>query len=57
MRNKRKRNKEIVEIKNWKICMRNVKHVQGDKGGNIETKFVMNKISCRKHNKYCKYEN
>ena len=37
--------------------MRNVKHVQGDKGGNIETKFVINKISCRKHNKYCKYEN
>ena len=48
----------MVKIKNWKICMRNVKHMKGDKGGeNIEIKLVINKINCRKNYKYCKYEN
>ena len=58
MRNRRKRNKEMVKIKNRKICMRKVKHIQGDKGGkNIDIKLVINKINCRRHYKYCKYEN
>ena len=48
----------MVKIKNRKICMRKVKHIQGDKGGkNIEIKLVIKKINCRKHYKYCKYEN
>ena len=57
LRNRRKRNKEMVKIKNRKICMRNVKQMQGDKGENIEIKFVINKINCRKHYKFCKYKN
>ena len=47
----------MVKIKNRKICMRNVKQMQGDKGENIEIKFVINKINCRKHYKFCKYKN
>ena len=48
MRNRRKLSWEVVKIKNRKICMRNVKHIQGDKGGrNIEIKLVINKINCR----------